>query len=707
MPKNQTFDFARDLANFKPKQVEALEKLFDPKTKYLLYGGAAHGGKSYFLRWSAIALGMYYSQKYQIKAVPIGLFSEDYPTLKDRQVSRIKREFPEWLGTLKEGRDEGYMFEAHPQYGGFQVLLRNLDDPSKYASSEFAAILVEELTKNPEETFEDLRFRLRYKGVDDPKFVGCTNPGGIGHGWVKKFWIEPDPRNPDLEADRFVFVRSLPTDNPYTTKEYLTQLKSLPEQKRKAFLYGSWDVFEGQVFTEWNRDDHVVQPFTIPKEWNKYIALDWGVNNPFSVGWYAQDNDGRTYKYRELYMTGQEFEHKFNAPMTPKRLARVILALTNKNEEQYQYCVADPSIWNSIIYKSKGFTDKDFDEGESIAEIMMEQGLNLIKADNDRLNGLARFREALAIAPDGKPWFQVFSSCYHTIRTIPALVYDTRRVEDVNSRGEDHCLHGDTLILTNNAWIPIKKLPFAKITGYDATVIDLISESGRKITCTKNHKILTPSGWKEAGSLKIGEEILLLSQIPFKNSWEEDFINADITTVGSLKSSQVVKEYIRRYGNFITERFQKPTMSTTSTEIEATTQLKTLKSSKRGDTLVIIPLTPQANSEKPEEIMPDYLPQQVIKSSPGSNVVERVKWVGNERKVGKVYDLGVEHWSHSFVANGFVVHNSYDEARYYFMSRPTKTFTITKTETSPIRQHYLSIMRRYADNEEANTITVH
>jgi hypothetical protein len=99
--------------------------LFNDECKYLLYGGAAGGGKSYFLRWVALFLGFHYSQKYKIKGVPIGLFSEDYPTLKDRQISRIKREFPAYLGRLVESRDEGYIFEVDEDYGGARILLRN------------------------------------------------------------------------------------------------------------------------------------------------------------------------------------------------------------------------------------------------------------------------------------------------------------------------------------------------------------------------------------------------------------------------------------------------------------------------------------------------------------------------------------------------------------------------------------------------------
>ena len=427
------------LAKFQSKQLDAWNTLFNSQCKYLLYGGAAGGGKSYYLRWAALGLGMYYAFKYKIKGVAIGLFSEDYPTLRDRQVARIKMEFPSWLGELRETRDEGFVFRAKEDYGGFFILLRNLDDPSKYASTEFAAELVEELTKNPVQTFEDLKFRLRYPGISDVKFVGATNPGGIGHSWVKKLWIEPDPNNPDLEYDKYFFVPATVYDNKYIDPDYVTQLKSLPDQKRKAWLEGSWDVFEGQVFSEWNKSAHVIQPFKVPSDWKKYIAIDWGVNAPFSVGWYAQDYGGRSYLYRELYMTGQDFERKFKTALTPKRLATTIVNICKKNNEDYEYCVCDPSMWNKLIIT--GESNKP--EGESIAEIMIRQGLKLMRGDNDRLNGLNRYREALALAPDGKPYYRVFSSCFDTIRTIPALVYDTVRIEDVDTDGEDHCYDRD------------------------------------------------------------------------------------------------------------------------------------------------------------------------------------------------------------------------------------------------------------------------
>lgn len=429
--EKQTFT---QLAQFQPKQIEAWNTLFNNQCKYLLYGGAAHGGKSYFLRWAAVGLAMHYFKQYQIPDVKIGLFSEDYPTLKDRQIIKFKNEMPDWLGELREFRDEGFAYKLRDAYGGGMVLLRNLDDPSKYASTEFAAELVEEITKNPEETFDDLRFRLRYPGIEDTKFVAATNPGGIGHAWVKKKWVQQDPNNPDPEQDRFFFIPSTVYDNKFTQKGYIEQLKALPEQKRKAFLEGSWDIFAGQVFTEWAVNTHVVKNFEIPKDWKRYISMDWGSNKPFSVGWFAVDYDGHSYMYRELYMNSSTFEERFGEPLTARRLARVILGINKKSGETYEYMTADPSMWNKILLGEKS---KD-DTGESYAEIMINEGLNMLKGDNDRVNGMAQFREMLAKGGDGRPRFQVFESCYDTIRTIPALIYDKHRVEDVDTDGEDH-----------------------------------------------------------------------------------------------------------------------------------------------------------------------------------------------------------------------------------------------------------------------------
>lgn len=382
------------------------------------------GGKSYWLRWSAFGLGLYYVQKYGITNFTIGLFCEDYPTLKDRQISRIKMEFPAWFGEIADRSDYGYSFKAAEDYGGFYIVFRNLDDPSKYYSSEFIAILVDELTRNPQSTFEDLRFRLRWAGIPDPKFAAATNPGGIGHAFVKKLWITPDEANPDVEASSFIYIPATVHDNSYMDQSYIKQLESLPPQKRKALLEGSWDIFAGQVFTEWLAQRHVIEPFELPANWKRYMSMDWGVNAPTAVYWYAVDEESRVYIYREWYMNGDMFKAKYNEDMTPTRVAEKLIEINDR--ERPLYMVSDPACWN----KPQG--------GESVAETMIRMGLPLIEADNDRISGLNRVRENLAVAPDGKPWIQVFKTCYNLINTLPSLVYDEHQVEDVDSNGDDH-----------------------------------------------------------------------------------------------------------------------------------------------------------------------------------------------------------------------------------------------------------------------------
>jgi len=335
----------------------------------------------------------------------------------------------------------------------------HLKDPSsyeKYLGQEYQKMLIEELTTIPYEDFyERLIFSCRSTVPElKPQVFSTTNPGGPGHVWVKKRFIEIAPWGKPYRYEMIIggkrivrdriFIHAKIEDNPTLVNNdpgYILMLEKLKDTNPglyRAWRHGDWDIVAGQVFAEWRRKTHVVKPFIIPKEWKRYIAMDWGVNKPFSVGWYAQNFDGRTYLYKELYMNGIEFEAKFGKPLTPKRLAHVIIGITGK--EKYEYCVADPSMWNKSI---GGRGSKAIEGGESIAETMLRTGLKLIRADNDRINGLGRYREVLSVASDKLPWYQVFSTCKDTIRTIPSLIYDTTKVEDVDTDGEDHCYDRD------------------------------------------------------------------------------------------------------------------------------------------------------------------------------------------------------------------------------------------------------------------------
>ncbi|MDD5009589.1 MAG: hypothetical protein PHC68_14455, partial [Syntrophorhabdaceae bacterium] len=261
------------LINPTPKQLEFLDAV--RRYKYVLGGGAKGFGKSYILRWTLVLLLVNWASRGH-KGVRVLLGCEDYPALKDRQATKIRSEFPQWLGTLSENSIEGMSFILRDEYGGGVIALRNLDDPSKYASSEFAAVAIDELTKNQRHVFDQFRSIIRWPGIADTKFIAGTNPGGVGGAWVKKLWIDRDFETNESEADQFFFVPGKATDNPHLQESYISSLKSLPPALRAAYLEGRWDVFEGQFLSEWSPTFHVVDYFEPPITWRRIRSIDHG-----------------------------------------------------------------------------------------------------------------------------------------------------------------------------------------------------------------------------------------------------------------------------------------------------------------------------------------------------------------------------------------------------------------------------------------------
>lgn len=316
-------------------------------------------------------------------------------------------------------------------------------DLDQYQGAEYDIIYIDEATQLQEEWLKKIFVCVR--GVNDfPKRVYLTcNPGGVSHTYVKRLFIEKHYQPGENPAD-YTFIQAKVTDNAAlmaSQPEYIDQLKALPPKLREMWLEGSWDVAEGIFFEGFaNRPEHyqdrqwthVIDPFRVPVQWEVYRSFDWGYHRPFSCGWYAVDYDGVIYRIAELYgvQRGRDGTVVANEGLkwTPDHVFREI----QRMEREHPLLagreiggVADPAIW-------------DAETGISIAETAGKYGIFFQKGDHARIPGWLQCQFRLAFSEDGYPQFYVFNTCRDFIRTIPTLMYDEHKPEDLDSDGEDH-----------------------------------------------------------------------------------------------------------------------------------------------------------------------------------------------------------------------------------------------------------------------------
>lgn len=429
--------------NPQPKQIAFMER---PEYE-CLYGGAAGGGKSDALLAEAL-------RQVHIPHYRAIIFRKTYPQLSeliDRSRSIYQNAFPK---AKYNGTDHCWIFPS-----GSKIFFGNMQhtkDRINYQGKRYDFIAFDELTHFTWDEYSYMFSRNRPSGPGTRVYIrATTNPGGIGHGWVKDRFITAAPpltpivdnynvASPDGKIIKMkrkrIFVPSTVFDNQELLNNdpnYLANLAMMPEAERNALLYGSWDSFDGQVFTEWKNDPghyldqrftHVIEPFDIPAHWKVYRSFDFGYAKPFSVGWYAVDEIGKIYRIKEYY--GCNGTPNKGVCMEPTEIAAEIRRI-EKDDSMLNgrkiIGVADPSIY-------------DESRGESVAR-MMERAPNFIYwhgGDNTRLAGKMQFHYRFAFSEDGQCMFQVFNTCKHFIRTIPTLVYDEKHVEDINTDQEDH-----------------------------------------------------------------------------------------------------------------------------------------------------------------------------------------------------------------------------------------------------------------------------
>ncbi len=291
------------LCSFTDKQWLATETA--DKYRYTLFGGARGPGKSYWLRWYCVRFLLEMATQGHRNG-RVMLASEDYPSLYERQIAKVTTEFPLWLGHYHASRNE---FRLEARFGGGTMAFRNLDDPSKYQSAEFALIAVDEVTKNPERAFHLLRGSLRWKNFTGTRFIAATNPAA---NWVRDYWIERRfPTELQILAAQFAFVPALPDDNPHLGQEYWQELETLTPALRKAWRYGDWyAAVDGLVydsFSELNITDQEPDP-GLPIG----LAMDDGYIDPRATLFVQALPGGDMLVFDELYQTKTLEEETIN-----------------------------------------------------------------------------------------------------------------------------------------------------------------------------------------------------------------------------------------------------------------------------------------------------------------------------------------------------------------------------------------------------------
>ena len=423
----------------------AKQALFHASTAdEVLYGGAAGGGKSYAICWDAFLRCLKWPGTHAY------LFRRTYPELEMTLVRTMQRIVPRELGRYVASAHE--MRFANGSVAHFCHLQNEGEGLLKYQGAEIHWLYFDELTHFTKPMYDYLRTRLRAErqlGIT-PCVRAASNPGGPGHAWVKARFVDSTgagtrccemPVRSDVlgsvSTRRLEYIPATVTDNPHITKDYVVELEQKPRALRDALLYGKWDAFDGQAFPEFTDDPahygdglftHVIHPFDIPLHWTRVASFDHGYTRPFSLGVWAIDEEGRAYRYKELYgcVPG---EANTGLMLTPGEIGRRIGELLEPElrEGIHVQGVADPAIW-------------DRSRGMSVEEQIRSAfgGLTFQKGDNTRLPGKMQLHERLKFDGEGRPMLYVFTNCRDFIRTLPSLVYDARRPEDIDTAGEDH-----------------------------------------------------------------------------------------------------------------------------------------------------------------------------------------------------------------------------------------------------------------------------
>lgn len=390
-----------------PKQRRFLETI--EKTPVTFYGGAKGGGKSKGLQLIMLL------RRFQYAGSTGAIFRRTFPELEGNHIRPLFAAFP----ALREYWNEGKKLLTLPNGSTLQFChCSNEPDIDLYQGREFHDLAIDEAGQWTEAMFRKLSGSNRSSKPGIKARVLLTgNPGGVGHGWLKRIFVERRFQERERPQD-YAFIQALVDDNEALTAndpEYVHRLDAEPnEALRKAYRYGDWNIFAGQFFQEITRDIHLIKPFTVPPHWNRFGAYDFGFNHPAAFGWFATDEDGNVYLYRELVKAGLRVD----------QFAREINEFPDT--QQCYPIVAGHDCWTV-----KGVL-KDTAAPPTVAEEFQSHGILLKRAVIDRIQGAAHMRSYLALrGAQRKPRFYIFDTCPVTFDCLSRMIHDPDRVEDV------------------------------------------------------------------------------------------------------------------------------------------------------------------------------------------------------------------------------------------------------------------------------------
>ena len=388
---------------------EKQKRFFEATSRFVAYGGARGGGKSWAARVKAALLALNYP------GIQILFLRRHLHELKENHIMPMMKLLKNCAVYKAQPRE--FLFENSSRI--VMGYLANETDVLQYQGQSYDVIFMEEATQFTEFQFQALTECNRSSGMCEreflPRMYFTCNPGGVGHEWVKRLFIDKIYRNNEKEED-YTFIRSGVYDNLFLLKnspDYIRNLENLPQKRREAMLYGNWDIYEGQYFSEFNRDMHVCFPFDVlGKDYKRYVSIDYGLDM-FAALWIAVDLRGRAYVYREVYEKN----------VIISKAAEIIKKMSEKETIAMRF--APPDLFS-----------RRQESGKSAIDIFREHGLVFYKTDNSRVNGWYELKEWLKPREDAdgilRPRLKIFENCKNLIRTLPALCFDTKNPNDVS-----------------------------------------------------------------------------------------------------------------------------------------------------------------------------------------------------------------------------------------------------------------------------------